>query len=709
MMKKSFVYLFLTAAAAALLYPILSGKGSFCTNPDNLHQAYPFFYKLATSLHRGYLPVWDANTYGGKNLPGEFQAGVFYPLNIGWCWLFGSVRGIDVYYLDLLVALHYLICLVGMYRVGRVFRLPEAAAAATTLVFTFSGVLSARAAGQTCIFFGLAWMPWAIYFVGRYYQDRAHKKYLIFCGLIGGLEILAGHVQPFFHTLLICGGLILFYEYQDRKDWKSFALSVATNGAIVSLVGLLAAFPQVYDSLGYMGDCYRWVGADQPIGPGEKLPFHIYAYKNIIRLSDLPNLLGRYFGEPEDGNLLYMGIPSLFLAVAWLARRKGLAVRPEHTRLGRILVLLLVFGFLSVLGYVTYWCIGLYELPFVPSIRELGRYGVLINFSGALLVGLALTYIAELGEVLFRNHGTIKRYALLALVLNAGYLVLAERNHSFPLAVTLPFLLGFLFLLLLGVSARKPVSPEGGTPPGGGQRTALLRACFIVFLFADLFVNKVNYGSTDSFFYPTRYYARNRIIDSLETTYGKYRVDFEVRNDSLLRRNIGDVYSIQTKLGYCATMNRPYFNFISRDWDMNGRGNDLLNIKYIVTDQVLDSNYIFRDSTGGLNLYERRRYFPRIYWSRQLGLSGPEIEKENAGTIQTQVYADQYQRISVDCPTPDTLIFSENIYPGWKCYDNGQRVKLFPAVIPPFPPLFRAVVLERGHHLLEFRYSLLPW
>lgn len=687
-------YVFLLAAGVVLLFPVLAKEGSFCVHPDNLHQAYPFFCKLATSLHKGYLPIWDANTYGGKNLPGEFQAGIFYPLNIAWCLLFGSAAGIDVYYLDLLVALHYLICLLGMYRLGRVWRLSPAASVASALVFTFTGVLSARSGGQTCIFFGLTWIPWALYFSSKYYTHRAHKKYLVFAGLIGGVEILSGHIQPFFHSVVMSAVLVLFYEWRDRKDVKSFLLSVLTNMSILVLVSLLVALPQVYDSFQYMSDCYRWVGAENPIGPGQKVPFHIYAYKYIIRLSDLPNLLGRYYSEPDDGNILYMGILPLFLLIAWLTGMNRLTMRPEHVRLKKILLILFVGGILSVLGYVTCFCVLLYELPFVPSIRELGRYSICISTASALSVGLAITYLPELKERLFRNFRTIKWYGLLFLCLNALYLVLAERQHSFPPAVTIPFLLGFLFLFLwMNI-----------------RQTTLLPVLAIAFICIDLFMNRVDFSPTQSPFYPTRYYARNRIIDSLETTYGKYRVDFNFQNDDLLRRNIGDVYAIQTKMGYCATMNRPYFDFISRGWGSNASEvNDLLNIRYVVTDKVLDSNYVFKDSTGGLNLYERKSYYPRMYWKSQLGRPGPEIERENEGTIRPLAYSDEYQKIMVDCQTPDTLILSENFYPGWKCYDNGRRIPLFPAAIKQYPRLFRAVVLEKGRHLLEFKYNFITW
>ena len=114
-------YLLLISVSIVLLYPVLDGEASFFIKLDNLQQQYPFFQKLSTSLHKGYFPTWDANTYGGKSFVGELLPGVFYPFNIIWCFIFGSAKGIDVWYLDLLIVLHYLICVIGMYRLASLF------------------------------------------------------------------------------------------------------------------------------------------------------------------------------------------------------------------------------------------------------------------------------------------------------------------------------------------------------------------------------------------------------------------------------------------------------------------------------------------------------------------------------------------------------------------------------------------------------------
>jgi len=685
-----YAYAVLLYAAFVVLYAIFTGEGTFCVQWDNRHQAYPFFYKLAASLHKGYLPVWDANTYGGKSFTGEIQPGIFYPINILWCLLFGSGNGIDVYYLDMLVAFHFLICLIGMYHVGRVFQLSRAGSVAASLIFTFTSAVGARANAQTCIFFGLTLLPWVIYFIGKYYLARKNKKYLVYSGLIAGGQILAGHIQPFFHTLLIAGIIIIFYEVTQRQSWKRCFQAALLKFSLVFLSALIISLPQLYYSAEYLSHCYRMV-TPTPFEPlGHKVTLYTYAHSLIITFSNLLNFFGRSYNVPDDDNQLYMGILPLFLFIIYLVKNRSLQITARHSELTKILFIILAIGVLSILGYRTFFYLLLYKIPFVNAVRQLGRYVILISFSASLMAGLAITYISDLKERVLLLSSKKLFYALLILSLNALYLVFAQEK-DIPMEVSVPFLLGFLYFMIL-------------MRPGAVRYMPWLAVFFIG---VDLSLNKVNYSSAQSEFYPSRYYARNKMIDFLETTYGKYRVAFYMDDIERVRRNIGDIYAIQTKYGYSATVNEAYYNFISIDDRPASEINDLLNVKYIISDGRPDPAFICIDSIDGLRLYERSNYYPRVYWKRQLGMPGKEIESENKTAIRQLVYSDLYQKIEIDCPIADTLIISENSYPGWKCYDNKRRIEITPAVIKNYPPLFRSIVLDKGHHIVEFRYLTL--
>jgi len=683
-----YIYGFLIYAAFILLYPVIfTREASFCVKQDNLHQTYPFFNKLAIALHKGYLPVWDANTFGGKNFAGEIQTGIFYPVNIVWCLLFGTIHGIDVYYVDLLTAAHFFICLLGMYKLARVFLLPPAPAIVSALVFTFTGAVGARAGGQTGIFFGLTLLPWCVYFTGKYYLSRQRKGYFILGGLMAGLQILAGHMQPFFHTMVINSILILYYEYKGKKSWKFFALNSSINLAIILVVVFIITLPQMYYAAQYLSQCYRNVGEGFFAAPGQKVPLQIYAHRFIINLYNMPNLLGQEFAPPEDDNIIYMGILPLILLIIYLTIRKFLQLTIAHSDITKHLLIIVAFGAISALGYLTFFPLMLHQLPFVPVIRQLGRYIILVSFSTSLLAGLAVGHISQIKELLFQRHAIIKQCLLLVLSLNALYWIIAQQKHI-AVKVSIPFLLCFLFLLALRCI----------------KRLMDISLLAIVVIFVDLYFNKVSFASTRTEFYANTFYGRNRIIDSLENTYGKYRVASDMMDYTYERRNLGNIYNIQTSFGYGATYNKAYLDFLNVDRRPNSEIGDLLNIRYVITDKILDSSFIFKDSTQGIRLYEKTNYYPRMYWKSQLGTRGAVIEAANRESLRQTAYNDVYQRIEINCAAKDTLIVAENYYPGWKCYDNGQEIAIHPAVIKNYPPLFRSIALEKGGHLIEFKY-----
>jgi len=681
-------YLFLAYATTVLLFPIIfTREGSFFVKQDNLHQAYPFFNKLAIALHKGYLPVWDANTYGGKNFAGEMQPGIFYPLNILWCLLFGSMNGIDTYHLDLLMALHFLICAIGMYKVARILQLSPVASIASALIFSFSGAVGARASAQTCIFCGLALMPWSIFFIFKYYLVRKSRWLLAVAGGIAGLELLAGHIQPFFHTALITGIIILFYEYKGRKDLAGLFTGSGVNFLLFVVTAFIVALPQLFYAAEYLSRCYRAVSGGIYIGSGQKVPLFIYGHWHIIQLQNLLNLLVQSYALPDDDNTLYMGLLPIVLIVACLVWRKIEGFSNDFGDLRKLLVIILVLGILSILGYLTWFYLILYEIPFVNAVRQLGRYLILISFSGSLLAGLAISNIDKVVARLPPIRVTARTIILSAVCLNALYLLLFEQKYV-PAALSIPLLLVALFVLA------QPVLK----PP-------YLSIGALVVIFLDLLLNPVSYSSTRTPFYPDYFFARSNLVDTLERTYGKYRLTFDMSDYSLEPRNLGAIYPIQTKWGYSATVNKAYGDFTKMDRLTTPEIDDLLNIRYVLTDKSLDSNYTFKAASGKIRLYERMTWYPRCYWKRQLVETGPQIERENEGLIKQLAYSDNYQKLTVQCNTADTLIFSENNYPGWHCYDNGKNIPILTIGIKNYPPLFRGIVLSPGMHLIEFRYN----
>ena len=150
-------------------WPVLvSRTRSFFVFPDNVQQFYPWYEKLSSGGSVGYLPFWDANAFAGHFFLGEFQTGIFYPLNLLWVLLFGTPAGIDIFYLELLVVFHFFLASLGMYLLAREWELSQIASLGAAIVFAYSGAVAFRAEAQICIFYGLALLPFVIFFLARY-------------------------------------------------------------------------------------------------------------------------------------------------------------------------------------------------------------------------------------------------------------------------------------------------------------------------------------------------------------------------------------------------------------------------------------------------------------------------------------------------------------------------------------------------------------
>jgi len=105
----------------------------------------------------------------------------------------------------------------------------------------------------------------------------------------------------------------------------------------------------------------------------------------------------------------------------------------------------------------------------------------------------------------------------------------------------------------------------------------------VIVIFVDLYLNKVSFASTRTEFYAKRYIQYSNII------------------------------------GYSATYNKSYFDFLNIDQRPNSKIGDLLNIRYVITDKILDSSFIFKDSTQGLHLYEKPNFYPPYVLEKPIG------------------------------------------------------------------------------------------
>lgn len=656
---------------------------SFHTFPDAVDQAYPSYQKLAKSVHAGYLPLWNADAFSGYAFPGEMQPGVFYPPNLLLVALFGSGQGIATRALDYFIIAHFALGALGAFAMARAFGIGQAAALGAGLVFAFFGATAYRASAQSSIFYGLCLAPWAAYWCLRYWQ-RPRWHFAVLAGATAGLQILAGHAQPAFHTVLFCAATPLLSAARHRMSAGERWWRVARLGAIAATACAAIALPQLLTSATYLSDAYRWIGSSEPIGPGQPVPLATFLTRHIVRPGDVLTLLDPWRVPADDGNSLFIGGAALLmlLAFAMTPALRAHTAGPRRRLLALAAIALLATA--AALGQFTPIARVLHAIPLVSQIRELGRYAILIHLALAVFVGLAIQafHRVQLADTPLKRRSVVG--AALAAAVALQWAARGADALSQPAADQ----------LMLGVAA---VVALVITPAPRWRAAIAVTAVALSALMArELYTGPVAAGQSAE-----QLHAPSPVLDFLAGQRGRGRVIVDA--SARLPRNIATVRGFEAKLGFGATMYRPYFDLINRDWALDGKANDVLNMRYVLSRDPQPLSLVMEDTQRGLRLYERPTWYPRAFFQSQIGLAGRDIEA--SGRIALESYADMHQRYRVWAEAPERLIFSENAYPGWVAYVDGRRADVGESRVGNIPASLRSIEVPAGDHIVILTFE----
>lgn len=243
-------YFFVTLAPLILFAPFLLGRHVLYWGTPLL-QFYPWRQFALETIRAGHLPLWNPYLGNGAPLVANYQSAIFYPPN----WL-SLLLPLD-YSFSWLVALHLIWAGAGMVTLSRALGLRPLGQAVAGLAFGMSQYLVARA-GFFSINAAVAWLPWVIWAGDQLIANaqssfpRTRFRAALLLSLFLSLQLLAGHAQTAWYTLLLLGAWTLWRLLtlsfllprtpaslvirHAKRSWVIFHLSFA-----VSLAFLLAA------------------------------------------------------------------------------------------------------------------------------------------------------------------------------------------------------------------------------------------------------------------------------------------------------------------------------------------------------------------------------------------------------------------------------------------------------------------------------------
>lgn len=668
---------------------------------DSVGQFYPWRKFAADSVHLGIIPLWNPYQFCGTPFLANSQSAVLYPgsllhyilgprLAAGWSAL-----------------LHLVLAATFMWLFLRGLGLSTTAGALGGIGYAFSTWQISWLHLPTFLATS-CWLPLVLWLVCRLYAGGGW----IAPGFALGMTLLAGHLQIAFYVLF-AAGLMAAYLAAGRLRTRQPLVAARGMGLfIVSLIlaGMLAA-PQVMPAWELSRQSHRTV---PPSAQGYQAYTAYAVSANALSTLFMPDLFGNpsagdlpYFGTSRGGmyfnyaeGALYVGLPTLFLAVyALLRRRQPGRLLPFFGGLA-LLALLIALG--TAVDALFYF--------YVPGFGQSGSPG-----RALVLWAFALSALAALGyEKLTHDNATPIKTAGIAVAIVASLA-----------AVT----------LAMGTSAALSIYPAAaeawrnqwprqaalfalstGTVLAlatGKMRTGWMTLLPLALLTVDLFATGFHYNPSAT---PVDVYPTTQSLRLLQQRARHERI-MPINTDwrfsgpqAILPPNGATVFGLRDVQGYDSLFPGRYKAFMNR---LAGPGQDSSppEVGNMVFAKMADPQWAAQAgvryilSQTPLSLPDAREiYVDQIYLYELSHAPGRvRIQTDDGRLLPFQWLEDGITRVGlrVEAPAPATLLLTDQYYPGWQALLDDRK----PVPILRANEVFRQVRIPAGRHVVRFRYQ----
>ncbi|MFH0729097.1 MAG: hypothetical protein V2B19_22500 [Pseudomonadota bacterium] len=668
------VLLIFTLFAYFFFLNVIMGKSTFIGWVDNVQQYYFWSQFSARELHQGRFPLIASNAGAGMFFPGELQHAPFYPVTLAWNLIFGSIRGISQFHLDLIVIFHSILGGMAMMFLSRSLSVSFLGSFLSGLFFAFSGNFLGRADDQANILFCLAYVPFVM---GCWIQFLKTKRYhWCWAGGIGlGLSLLAGHFVGVVFAFLGC---FLFTGMRIGEIFRKKVIPPVLFGvAIFGVTSFFTSFVQLVPSFLYQKDSLRWVGLPEPVSFGQKLPYDLIGEKYRIHLYHLFQFLDPRLAPEADGNLLYFGLVPLLLICFYFYFKKhiGIGKMAESSTVSTFAVLIFLAGLLLSLGRLTPVHYVLTRLPFFDTVRASSRYLFLSQIGALLLFGAAVDFFAGHRAAIHQYITNSKKlifsfvflFVLLVWARFTPYTV--ETNFFKCIEMVMVFLVcGFLYCFVKNQTVSK---------------IALIAMVVInIFAYGDFYVR----SNTIDFDWPIAEELHRIVNDS------RIAIGHDVSYENL-PANISLSGKLNILTTYGATMPAGLYHFLAEDWRPEGLSYDRLAVQYFISATPISGlPLVFCDLSKNIFLHKRPNALPEVY-------------SPDAGVGYRIVKSEQNDRLyRIDLDKAGNVIFALLYHPGWKVEVDGAPSTLYPTGGYNRTEALIGLHLEPGAHTVKLNF-----
>jgi hypothetical protein len=503
----------LLASATALVFAsFLNPKGSQVVSllGEDLSGQFVWWRQFGfDQLRQGHLALWNPHLYSGTPFLGGFQSALLYPPN--WLYLILPLA----FAINFSVALHVFLAGFFTYLWTRFQGFHPAACLLAAFMFMFGGSYFLHIVpGHLPNLCTMAWIPLIFLALDGWAKERNWGW--VGLGVLGfSMEILAGHVQYFYYTLLAAGIYVLAQLPQAARKFSYLVgpVLMLIVAALLTAVQLLTGWDATQESV-----------------RGQNLPL------NLILSNDLmPERMWSWFVPAFYGNVIHRDYwgggmyweGSLFASVTGivLAFYGLFASRAPRRRLvagWAFFLLLLAMGKRTPLFLLFY-----HWVPLFSAFRGAAKFNILISLGVCFLAAAGLDHYLKmeglskglrrstLGSGLFAGALAF----LFHFAPSLGMTRLVERFNSHWPGMVWSLGVCALSLLLVSFSAWA----------GGRTRVSRYGLLFLAF-FELFFFARANRGGFDLT-------GLEKKVGQIQAVYdkhpGDYRVSVDPTNDTL--------------------------------------------------------------------------------------------------------------------------------------------------------------------------------
>ena len=660
--------------------------------PDYAYQVLPWYQFQAAEWHHGRFPLWDPNLWAGQPLLAQMQPGAAYPPN----WLLflaplqnGYIRQSYLHWYFVLI--HFqagLFC----YWLCRDLKRTPAASVLSGLAFGLGGFIGYNNWPQ--MLNGAVWAPLVLLFFLRAMRGERPIASAACSGVFLGLTFLSGHHQIPIFLCLTMAGLWLYYLATDLQNLK---LKLKLLFTFVVFLALASAF-QLLPAYEYGRLSLRWVGATDPVGWKDRIPYYVHQQFAFYSESVLGIVIPGMFRHSDP----FVGLVAVTLALLGLAS----SWRDRATRLFAAIAL---GGLLFSLGHNSVFHGVLYALvPAVEKARSPSMASFIFHFGLCVLIAYGIDGYRRISdEIMRRTVSTLLGFsALIAIVI----LVLTATKTPLEDRLGIVFLAGILLAAILTAWWRGRIS----------DRAAITSLALLMLL---------ELGNVTTYAMPAQGQIKSRLKEPAEhadiAAFLKNQKDpvrVEV-DDKDVRYNFGDWYAIDEFGGYLASLTEN----LARAQGLT-RGRMLYAVNFFIGKKPSrpDQVEVFTGSSG-MKVYRNPAAFPRAWVvheaipiqrsdqivtliesatfdaRRTTFLKGnvPQLETwSEPETVSLIEHQPGLVVIEADLARRGMVIDSDTFYPGWVATVDGK-----PAPILEAYGCLRGVVVDGGRRRIEMRYQ----